>query len=164
MNFQDIYVLIVVSLLLVLLPAPGLYKMFQKAGIPAWKAYVPFYNTWEIVQAAGLRRHWFFWQFIPVAGWFITLWFFVEWVKLFGKFKLYQHAAAALVPFFYFPYIGYNKKDKYLGMEVVKKQRNLLHVNGSMLQFSRLLLPHSSAHLFLKPMLFLQAQWKKHCW
>ena len=123
MSSNDIFVLLVVSLLLVLLPAPGLYKMFQKAGIPAWKAFVPFYNTWEIVKAAHLRKHWFFWQFIPVAGWFITMWFFVEWVKLFGKFKLYQHAAAALVPFLYFPYIGYNKKDKYLGVEVVKKHK-----------------------------------------
>ena len=55
MSSQDILVLILISLLLVLLPAPGLYKMFQKAGIPAWKAWVPFLNTWEIVKAARGR-------------------------------------------------------------------------------------------------------------
>ena len=123
MGSSDILVLIIISLLLVILPAPGLYKMFQKAGIPAWKAWVPFLNTWEMVKVEGLRKHWFFWQFIPVAGWFITLWIFIEFVKLFNKFKLYQHALAAFVPFLYFPYIGYNEKDKYYGPEIVKKHK-----------------------------------------
>ena len=123
MHSTDILVLIVISLLLVLLPVPGLYKMFQKAGIPAWKAFVPYLNTWEILNAAKIKRHWFFWQFIPVAGWFITLWFFIEFAKLFGKFKLYQHALTAVVPFLYFPYIGYNKKDRFLGPEQVKKHK-----------------------------------------
>ena len=50
MHSNDILVLIIISLLLVLLPAPGLYKMFQKAGIPAWKAFVPYLNTWEIIK------------------------------------------------------------------------------------------------------------------
>jgi len=123
MSSHDILVLIIVSLLLVLLPAPGLYKMFQKAGIPAWKAFVPYLNTWEILNAAQLKKHWFFWQFIPVGGWFITLWLYIEFVKLFGKFKLYQHALTALVPFLYFPYIGWNTKDRYLGIEIVKKHK-----------------------------------------
>ncbi len=123
MSSHDILVLITITLLLVLLPAPGLYKMFQKAGIPAWKAFVPFLNTWEMLNAAHLKRHWFFWQFIPVGGWFITLWIFIEFVKLFGKFKLYQHALTAIVPFLYFPYIGFNKKDRYVGSEIVKKHK-----------------------------------------
>jgi signal peptidase I len=123
MHSTDILVLVIISLLLVLLPAPGLYKMFQKAGIPAWKAFVPYLNTWEILNAAKIKRHWFFWQFIPVAGWFITLWLFIEFAKLFGKFKLYQHALTAVVPFLYFPYIGYNKKDRFAGVELVKKHK-----------------------------------------
>jgi len=28
----------------------GMYGMFQKAGITPWKALVPFYNTWLIVE------------------------------------------------------------------------------------------------------------------
>ncbi len=123
MHSSDILVLVLISLLLVLLPAPGLYKMFQKAGIPAWKAFVPYLNTWEILNAAKIKRHWFFWQFIPVAGWFISLWLFIEFAKLFGKFRLYQHALTAMVSFLYFPYIGFNHKDRYLGVEQVKKHK-----------------------------------------
>jgi signal peptidase I len=123
MSSQDILTLILISLLLVLLPAPGLYKMFKKAGIPDWKAWVPFLNTWEIVKAARIKTHWFFWQFIPIAGWFITIWLLIEFVKLFGKFRLYQHAMVVFVPFLYFPYLGWSKDEKYIGPDVVKKHR-----------------------------------------
>ncbi|RYG01900.1 MAG: signal peptidase I [Chitinophagaceae bacterium] len=123
MSFHDLSVLILISLLLLLLPAPGIALMFKKAGIPSWKAWVPFYNTWEMHKATGLSKHWFYWQFIPVVGWFITLWIYVEWVKLFGKFNLWEHAATVFVPFLYFPYVGANKDDRFLGRDVVKKHK-----------------------------------------
>lgn len=123
MSLHDLTVIIIISLLIVLLPAIGLYKMFEKAGIPAWKAFVPFLNTWEMVKVEKLRTHWFFWQFIPVVGWFISLWILVEFVKLFGKFRFLQHAAAVLLGVFYFPYLGYNARTKYMGPEVVKKHK-----------------------------------------
>jgi signal peptidase I len=97
MSLHDLTIIILISLLIVLLPAVGLFKMFQKAGIPGWKAFVPFLNTWEIVKAAHISRHWWFWQFIPIVGWFISMWLLVEWVKLFGKFGFLEHAAAALL-------------------------------------------------------------------
>lgn len=123
MSLHDLLVLVLITLALLVLPAPGIAKMFEKAGIPSSKGWIPFVNTMEMVKATGIKRHWFFWQFIPVVGWFITLWIYVEFVKLFGKFKLYQHAATVLVPFIYFPYVGYNKKDKFLGTAVVKAHR-----------------------------------------
>ena len=30
--------------------------MFKKAGIPAWKAWVPFLNTWEIIKVARISK------------------------------------------------------------------------------------------------------------
>ncbi len=123
MSSNDIFVLILVSLLIVLLPAPGLYKLFRKAGIPEWKAFVPFLNTWEIIKVAQLRQHWFFWQFIPIAGWFISIWLLIEFVKLFGKFKLYEHAAVVFVPFLYFPYLASKKDEKFFGPDIVHKHK-----------------------------------------
>jgi signal peptidase I len=123
MSLHDLLIIILVSLLIVELPAIGLAKLFEKAGIPAWKAWVPFYNTWEIIKAARLKKHWFIWQFLPVAGWFISLWLLVEFVKLFGKFSFFDHAAAVLVSVAYFPYIGYNAKVKYLGPDAVKNHK-----------------------------------------
>jgi|RhiMetdeSRZDD1v2_1073273.scaffolds.fasta_scaffold03500_14 signal peptidase I len=123
MSLHDLLVIIIVSLLIVELPAFGLAKLFERAGIPSWKAWVPFYNTWEIIKQARIKKHWFYWQFIPVAGWFISMWLLVEMVKLFGKFSFWDHAGAALLSVVYFPYIGYNPKVKYLGPDSVKNHK-----------------------------------------
>src|SRR3982751_165674 len=99
-----ILIVYLISVLLVFLPSFGLAKMFQKAGVAQWKAFVPFYNTWVMQELAQRPRHWVFWQFIPVVGWFITPGIFIEFVKLFGRFGLGEHILAALFAPFYFPY------------------------------------------------------------
>jgi signal peptidase I len=120
---NELLMVILIALWIVMLPAPGLYGMFRKAGVEGWKAFIPFYNTWLMLEIARRPRHWFFWQFIPVVGWFISLGIMVEFVKPYGKFKFYQHALTVAVPVAYFPYIGFNKKDKFLGVEYVKKHK-----------------------------------------
>lgn len=110
-----------IQLLLLLLPSFGLAKMFQKAGVAQWKAFVPFYNTWVMQDLAKRPKHWIFWQFIPVIGWFITPGIFIEWVKLSGRFSFGDHTLAALFAPFYFPYLGYNDKVRYIGPEGAKR-------------------------------------------
>src|SRR5690349_17604779 len=123
MSLHDLLIIILISLLILELPAFGLSKLFEKAGIPSWKAWVPFYNTWEIVKVAKIRKHWFFWQFIPVAGWFISIWLLVEFVKLFGRFRFLDHVGAALLSVIYFPILANDKKVKFLGTEAVKNHK-----------------------------------------
>src|SRR6185295_12095859 len=106
MPLQHLLVIYLIGTLLVFLPSFGLAKLFAKVGVPSWKAYVPFYNTWVMQEITKRPKHWVFWQFIPVVGWFITPGIFIEFAKVFGKFSLGGHTAAALVPFFYFPYIA----------------------------------------------------------
>ena len=120
---NDLLIIYLIQFLLVFLPSFGLAKMFRKANVPERKAWIPFANTWQILETANRPRHWFYWQFIPVVGWFITMGIYIEWVKCFGKYGLLQHAAAALLPFIYFPMIGSNPKEKYLGPESVKKHK-----------------------------------------
>lgn len=121
MPLEHILVVYLVSLLLVLLPSFGLAKMFEKAGVEPWKAYIPFYNTWVIQEVAKRPKHWVFWQLIPVVGWFITPGIFIEWVKLFGRFRFPEHVAAALFAPFYFPYVGYSDKIHFIGPEGAKR-------------------------------------------
>ncbi len=97
----------------------GLYGMFRKAGIAPWKALIPFYNTWCMVEKMELKRIWFFLQFIPVAGVFITIWITIKFVEHFGRFSLAHHAAAVFVPFIYFPYLGFSPNERYAGKKVV---------------------------------------------
>jgi len=123
MSSHDLLVIVIIQLLILFLPSFGLYKMFEKAGIAPWKAFVPFLNTWEMLKATTLKKHWFFWQFIPIVGWFISLWIFVEYVKLFGKFRFYEHVLTVFVPFLYFIYIGNSPNEKFLGITAVKKHK-----------------------------------------
>jgi len=101
----------------------GMYGMFKKAGIEAWKALVPFYNTWCIVEKIKLNKVWFFLQFIPIAGAFITIWITIKFVEHFGRFDFWHHAATVLVPFIYFPYLGFSNKEKFAGDIVVKNYK-----------------------------------------
>jgi signal peptidase I len=115
MPLSHILTVYLISFLIVFLPSFGLAKMFRKAGVAEWKAYIPFYNTWVMQELAERPKHWVFWQFIPVVGWFISPGIFIEFVKLFGRFTFLEHTLAALFAPFYFPYLGYNDKIRYIG-------------------------------------------------
>jgi signal peptidase I len=143
MSMHQVLVLLIIQLALVLLPAPGLYLLFKKAGGPpkpgenpkpgeapkpgetpkSWLAFIPFYNTWIMQELAGRPKHWVFWQFVPVMGWFITMGLYAEFVKTFGKFHLWEHALAALLPMLYFPILGTDPKTKYLGIAAARKHK-----------------------------------------
>src|SRR5687768_18377107 len=123
MPFSHILTVYLISLLIVLLPSFGLAKMFQKAGVAQWKAYIPFYNTWVMQELAKRPKHWVFWQFIPVVGWFISPGIFIEFAKVFGKFSLGQHTMAALFAPVYFPWIAYKEKPRFIGYDGVKKHK-----------------------------------------
>ena len=37
----------------------GNWKFYTKCGVEGWKAIIPFYNTWVLVEIAGLNWYWF---------------------------------------------------------------------------------------------------------
>lgn len=101
----------------------GMYGMFKKAGIAPWKALIPFYNTWLIVEKTNIRKVWFWLQLIPIAGQFITIWITIIFVMHFGRFNLIHHTATVLIPFVYFPYLGFSQNEKYAGHEAVARYK-----------------------------------------
>ncbi|GAB3012108.1 signal peptidase I [Niabella terrae] len=123
MPLNQLFVIYLISLLLVLLPSYGLSKLFKMAGRESWKAYIPFYNTWVMQDIAQRPKHWVFWQFIPVVGWFITPGIFIEFAKVFCRFSFLDHTAAALVAPFYFPWLANNKDARFIGAEGVLKHK-----------------------------------------
>ena len=123
MPLQHIFIVYLIGTLIVFLPSFGLAKLFVKAGVPAWKPYVPFYNTWIMQELTQRPKHWVFWQFIPVVGWFISPGIFIEFAKVFGQFGLGQHTAASLLAPIYFPYLAYKKDPKFIGAEAVRKHK-----------------------------------------
>ena len=101
----------------------GLYGMFKKAGIEPWKALVPFYNIWLMVEKLQVKPLWFWLQLIPVVGQFVTISLTIDFIKQFNKFSLLDHTLAVLVPFAYLPYLGYAPQVRYIGHDEAKKHR-----------------------------------------
>ena len=112
MSTNEILWIFIINLLLVVLPAIGLYGMFKKAGIEPWKALIPFYNTWQIVEKCHIRKYWFWLQLIPIAGQFITIWITIIYVMHFKKVSLLDHTLLVFLPFLYLPFIGFSKNTK----------------------------------------------------
>lgn len=101
----------------------GIYGLFKKAGIEGWKAFVPFYNTWIIVEKCKIRKVWFWMQLIPIAGQFITIWITIIFLMHFGKSNLLHHTLLTFFPFIYLPYIGFNKDTKWGGEAVYNRYK-----------------------------------------
>src|SRR3984885_5193975 len=106
MDSHQIMVISLISLVLFILPSFGAYLLFPKAGEPGWKAVVPVLNTYVMLRIARRPLIWFFLQFIPVVGWFITLGLLIEFIKTFGRFKFWEHALIVLTGGLYFIVIG----------------------------------------------------------
>lgn len=45
-----------------------LSKIFQKAGIAGWKAWVPVYNSWVMLEIGGQKGFWVLLSFVPVLN------------------------------------------------------------------------------------------------
>jgi len=77
----------IVMLAFAVLAIIGLWKTFNKAGLPGWAAIIPFYNEYNIVKLSN-RPVYFFWiilgcsllAWIPVIGWLLMIGIFVLWV------------------------------------------------------------------------------------
>jgi signal peptidase I len=123
MDAHQVLILIIIALVLFIIPAPGAYLLFKKAGQPGWKGLLPIYNTYAMLQISRRPLYWFFLQFIPVVGWFITLGILIEFIKVYGKFRFYQHALTVFSLGLYFLYVGLNPKDKYVGPDAVRKYK-----------------------------------------
>ncbi|HVS98068.1 MAG TPA: signal peptidase I [Puia sp.] len=120
---NQVAVLVLIQLLILLLPSPGAYRLFEKAGVAGWKAFLPFYNTWIMQRLAGRPLHWVFWQLVPIVGWFISMGIYIEFVRTFGKFRFYEHALAALLPVAYFAWLGWDHRVTFKGAETARAYR-----------------------------------------
>lgn len=112
-----------VFLLLVLLSYAGLYKIFEKKGVPGWKGIVPFYNYYEWLKLLEKPWWWVFLMIVPgvniimygVLGYHTALYF--------GKRKTSDLVAAALMPYLYVVYLGFGKDEKWVGIADLKHKK-----------------------------------------
>ncbi len=119
-NSYSNYVLFLYFLPYFLLQIVGLYKMFQKAGKPGWKAIIPIYNYWVWVKIIGKPWWWFVLLFVPVINVLVYLGILVEIAKVFGKFSFGSHVLAVLFSPLYFLYLGFADSEIYIGPDRVE--------------------------------------------
>lgn len=93
----------------------GLAGLFRKAGQDAWKALVPIYNVYIWLELIGKPKWWIIYFVIPVLNLIMGIGLILDLVRSFGKHGFLAHVAAVIFPFLYFPYLGFNKTDKYQG-------------------------------------------------
>ncbi len=114
-------VLIFLLVLYVLLGL-SMMKLFEKAGIPGWKALVPGMAAVEWCKMVGRKPTFALWLLFPIVNIFIYAGLCVDMVRSFGKHSFWQAALAVIyapIPFFL---IGQNAKDQY-GGPILERER-----------------------------------------
>ncbi len=107
---------IILFVLWLLLTHVGLYKLFEKAGVPGWKAFVPVLNKLEWLKLIGQPSWRYILLLIPLVNIFIYVGMLIDLVRSFGKHGFWEHVLAVAATPFYYPYLGFvDKEAKYTG-------------------------------------------------
>lgn len=95
-------------------PIFGLWFIFRKAGLKAWKAVVPVYNivVW-IRDVLGKSWKWYIYMLVPAINIFTYLLLVVETAKVFRRNNLLEQTLAVIFPFIYLLYLGLSPKMVY---------------------------------------------------
>ena len=109
---MSIYMILSLSFLLA--SAAGLWKIFQKAGLPGWYAIIPLVNIYYWLKLIDKPQWWFIFVLIPFINVFTLLLMVVETLKCFKKHGLGEQALGVLFPFVYLPYLGFAPNEKYV--------------------------------------------------
>lgn len=93
----------------------SMMKLFEKAGIPGWKALVPGLAAVEWCKMVGRKPAYAAWLLFPVVNFFIYAALCIDMVRSFGKHGFWDAVLSVVyapIPFFL---IGRNAKDTYNG-------------------------------------------------
>lgn len=88
-----------IMIVLGVLTAVGLWKIFKKAGHNGWESLIAGHNVFLELEMSGIKGYWFFLLYVPIANIVVTFWKNIELAKSFGK----STAFGVLMSFF--PYI-----------------------------------------------------------
>ena len=59
---------LLMGLAVYVLMSVGLMKIFTKANVPSWIAWVPFYNNWKLLELGGQKGFWAVLAIIPFVN------------------------------------------------------------------------------------------------
>jgi hypothetical protein len=73
-------------------------KIFTKAGVPSWIAWVPFYNTWKLLEIGGQQGFWAILAVLPIVGYVSAVFMYIAMYHI-GK-KLGKEGVFVLLAIF----------------------------------------------------------------
>ncbi|MCC6840285.1 MAG: signal peptidase I [Flavobacteriales bacterium] len=121
-----------VVLLFICLP-----KVFAKAGVPAWKGYVPLYNLVVWNKILGKPWYWLILLLAPGVNLLMLIIYNVNTSITLGKRSLKEHIIMVLAPWVELPALAFAAKYKWAGpVPVGQRHRNLFGQWGDAILFA----------------------------
>jgi signal peptidase I len=113
-----------IFLVLVLASFFGLSKLFVKAGIEGWKAWIPFYNFY--ILSKMLHKPWWWCLIMLFPGVNILMYgvYGFNVARAFNKPGNSDLLFASVLPYIYFVKLGFDPTAKFVGLEKYKKEPN----------------------------------------
>ncbi|MFT3885634.1 MAG: signal peptidase I [Flavobacteriales bacterium] len=121
-----------IALLFICLP-----KLFAKAGIPAWKGAVPFYNLFVWNRMLGKPWYWLLLLLVPGINLLMFIVYNVNTSICFGERKFSQHVGMVLLPWYHLPRLAFGAPYKHVGpIPVNERKRTTLGQWGDAILFA----------------------------
>ncbi|WP_238381874.1 signal peptidase I [Mucilaginibacter pedocola] len=95
-----------------------MWKLFEKAGVPGWKALIPLYNAYTMIELSGRPVWWWFLLLVPGLNILVAFGVTIDFIKSYGKLSLGQILGSVTIPFILFPKWGFDKETTYWGPSV----------------------------------------------
>ena len=95
---------------MVLIYMGSLWKIFEKAGRKKWEGFIPVYNIYVWLKIIKKPWWWIFFFVIPFVNLVVAVGCNVETARLFGKYSVKDTLLSILTPWYYIPYLAFNKK------------------------------------------------------
>ena len=88
------------------------FKFYKKAGIEAWKAFVPFLNMYELMNVINRPKWWMIFVYIPIVNLLMMPVLWVQTLKVFEKKESKDVWLAVLTLGLYVAYVNFTEADK----------------------------------------------------
>ncbi len=99
----------------------GMYFVFPKCGVEAWKGITPGLNLFEFAGIVGRKKSHAWWMFFPIVNIFIFSALIIDLARSFGKHSFWQHVLAVVGAPFYSIWLGLNKENTFEGAILPKE-------------------------------------------
>ena len=116
----------IIFLILVLISFVGLYKIFEKAGLPGWKALIPIYNFWVLGTIINRPKWWGLIMIVPGVNLIMYGVYGFHLARAFKKRMNNDLIMASFMPYLYFAYLGFNKDIKFFGVTDIKSESSFI--------------------------------------